>query len=153
MRDLAQRLSSRQQLHESVVSRLFQHVASRMSDYMDRPLRAHGLNSTLWTSLVVIYASEGHRLKPSELSVFMDSSRTHSTRVARDLQQLGLVDRIGNEEDRRQVFLQLTPQGVDFVKTYLPKRRTQLKRMFGDFDAEELATLERLLRKLLVPLD
>ena len=59
-------------------------VAARLGDHMDAPLREHGLNSTLWTSLVVIYASEQHRLKPSDLSVFMNSSRTNSTRVARD---------------------------------------------------------------------
>jgi MarR family transcriptional repressor of emrRAB len=153
MRDLAQRLATRQQLHESVLSRLFMHVAARMSEYMDEPLRAHGLNTTLWTSLVVIYASQDHRLKPSELSVFMNSSRTNSTRVAKELERQGFVDRVGSDEDRRQVFLQLTPKGVDFVKTHLPRRRGQLKGLFAHFDAGEAAELERLLRKLLAGME
>ncbi|MFC4275895.1 MarR family transcriptional regulator [Achromobacter aloeverae] len=149
MRDLAQRLASRQQLRESVLSRLVLHLATSMADYMDEPLRAHGLNSTLWTSLVVIYAAEGHRLKPSELSVFMNSSRTNSTRVAKELERQGFVERFGSEQDRRQVFLQLTPKALDFVKENMPRRRAQLKEMFEPFEPGEIDELERLLRKLL----
>lgn len=149
MRDLALRLSSRQQLHESVLSRLFLHVAGRLSEHMDEPLKAHGLNSTLWTSLVVIYAAPGHRLKPSELSIFMNSSRTNSTRVAKELERQGFVDRIGSEEDRRQVFLQLTPKAEAFVKDSLPRRRNQLKDLFSHFEPAETAEFERLLRKFL----
>lgn len=149
MHELAQRLASRQQLRESVISRLFTYVAARLGESMDEPLREHGLNSTLWTSLVVIYASEGHRLKPSELSVFMNSSRTNSTRVARELERQGYVDRLAGESDRRQVFLQLTPKALAFVRHYLPKRRAQLKGLFDNFEAAEIDELERLLRKLL----
>jgi MarR family transcriptional regulator, negative regulator of the multidrug operon emrRAB len=149
MRDLAQRLASRQQLRESVLSRLILHVATSMADSMDAPLKSHGLNSTLWTSLVVIYAAEGHRLKPSELSVFMNSSRTNSTRVAKELERQGFVERIGSELDRRQVFLQLTPRAMEFVKDNMPRRRAQLKDMFEGFEPEEVDEFERLLRKLL----
>ena len=149
MRDLAQRLASRQPLRESVLSRLILHVGTCMADSMDEPLKAHGLNSTLWTSLVVIYAAEGHRLKPSELSVFMNSSRTNSTRVAKELERQGFVERIGSELDRRQVFLQLTPRALEFVKENMPRRRTQLKEMFEGFEPQEVDELERLLRKLL----
>lgn len=149
MDELALRLASRHQLRESVISRLFMHVATRLGDHMDAPLREHGLNSTLWTSLVVIYASEQHRLKPSDLSVFMNSSRTNSTRVARELERQGYVTRVAGESDRRQLFLQLTPKAQDFVRQYLPRRRTQLKSLFANFEASEIDELERLLRKLL----
>jgi MarR family transcriptional repressor of emrRAB len=153
MRDLAQRLGARQQLHESVLSRLFLHVAARLAEHMDEPLKAHGLNSTLWTSLVVIYAAPDHRLKPSELSVFMNSSRTNSTRVAKELERQGFVDRIGSEEDRRQVFLQLTPKAQAFVKEYMPRRRSQLKDLFSHFEAAETVEFERLLRKFLTQVE
>jgi MarR family transcriptional repressor of emrRAB len=149
MRDLASRLSGRQQLRESVLSRLFVHVATRLGEHMDAPLRAHGLNSTLWTSLVVIYASEGHRLKPSDLSVFMNSSRTNSTRVAKELERQGYVERVAGENDRRQNFLQLTPKALAFVQAYMPRRRKQLKTLFANFEPAEITELERLLRKLL----
>jgi MarR family transcriptional repressor of emrRAB len=128
-------------------------VATCLSDYMDEPLKDHGLNTTLWTSLVVIYASPNHRLKPSELSIFMNSSRTNSTRVAKELERQEFVKRVGSEEDRRQIFLQLTAKGMGFVKTYLPARRVLLKGLFSDFEPSEIASLEHLLRKLLHKLD
>lgn len=153
MQDLSRHLSSHGAMRESVIARLFQHVALRLSDYMDAPFREHGLNTTLWTSLVVIYASKDHRLKPSELSVFMNSSRTNSTRVARELERHGFVARMADQADRRQLFLQLTKKGVTFVEDHLPSRRAYITGLLDEFDAREVDELERLLRKLLHKLD
>lgn len=153
MRDLAQRMSARGAMRESVIARLLQHVALQLTDYMDAPFKEYGLNTTLWTSLVVIYASKNHCLKPSELSVFMNSSRTNSTRVARELERHGFVDRIADESDRRQLFLQLTPKGLAFVESLLPTRRVHIKRALEEFTRQEVDELERLLRKLSQKLD
>ncbi|GAB2885471.1 MarR family transcriptional regulator [Paralcaligenes sp. KSB-10] len=153
MQGLSRRLSARGAMRESVILRLFQHVALRLNDYMDEPFKSHGLNTTLWTSLVVIYASPDHRLKPSELSVFMNSSRTNSTRVARELAGRGFVDRVDDETDRRQLFLQLTKKGLAFVEDFLPPRRAYVKQALEGFSADEVDELERLLRKLLHKLD
>ena len=153
MQGLSRRLASRAALRESVIVRLFQHVAQRLNDFMDEPFREYGLNTTQWTSLVVIYASPERRLRPSELSVFMNSSRTNSTRVARQLQKHGLVDRQADANDGRQWFLQLTHKGVDFVEAFLPVRRDHVREALEDFSAAEVNELERLLRKLLYKLD
>lgn len=153
MEDLSRRLSSRRVMRESVVARLLQHVAVKLGDYMDAPFHQYGLNTTLWTSLVLIYANPEHRLKPSELSVFMNSSRTNSTRVARELQRHGLVDRIPDARDKRQQFLQLTVKGIAFVEQTLPARRQHVRHALEGFTPEETAELERLLHKLLNTLD
>jgi len=153
MQSLSQRLSSRGLMRESVVARLLQHVALRLGEDMDAPFKAHGLNTTLWTSMLVIYAAQGHRLKPSELSVFMNSSRTNSTRVARELGRHGFVRRVADESDGRQRFLQLTEKGVDFVQQQLPGRRRHVREVFDGFEPQEFTELERLLRKLLGTLD
>jgi len=153
MQRMARRLSSRRAMRESIIARLLQHVSQKLGDYMDAPFKEHGLNTTLWTSMVVIYASPGHRLKPSELSIFMNSSRTNSTRVARELQRQGLVERIADEHDGRQWFLELTGKGAAFVEGTMPSRRAHVKQALDGFDAAELDELERLLRKLLHTLD
>ncbi len=149
MRDLSLRLVSRDPLVESVMSRLLQHTALRLTEHLDAPLRAHGLNTTLWTALLVIYSSAEHRLMPSALSVFMNSSRTNITRVARDLAAHGFVKRLAGEQDRRQVFLQLTRKGLDFVQANLPRRREQLRHLFSEFSEQELGQFDALVRKLL----
>jgi MarR family transcriptional repressor of emrRAB len=73
--------------------------------------------------------------------------------VARELERQGYVDRLTGESDRRQIFLQLTPKALAFVKQYLPKRRAQLKSLFSNFEPGEIDELERLLRKLLPHVD
>lgn len=153
MQDLTRRLSSRNAMRESVIARLLQHVALRLTDYMDAPFKAHGLNTTLWTSLVVIYASKEGRLRPSELSIFMNSSRTNSTRVSRELERHGFVARVADESDRRQLYLQLTETGTAFVERLLPSRRAYIRRALAEFETGEIDELERLLRKLLHKLD
>ncbi|HEU0230893.1 MAG TPA: MarR family transcriptional regulator [Burkholderiaceae bacterium] len=153
MDDLSRRLSSRRALRESVVARLLQHVATKLGDYLDASLRDDGLNTTLWMSLLLIYASPDHRLKPSELSVFMNSSRTNSTRVSRELQRHGLVDSIPDEHDKRQQFLELTLKGSTFVEHALPARRQHVQHALGGLTPAEIAELERLLHKLLHRVD
>jgi MarR family transcriptional repressor of emrRAB len=153
MDDLSRRLSSRRALRESVVARLLQHVATKLGDYLDASLREDSLNTTLWMSLLLIYASPEHRLKPSELSVFMNSSRTNSTRVSRELQRHGFVDRIPDSRDKRQQFLQLTLKGAAFVEHTLPARRDHVRHALDGFSPGEITELERLLHKLLRTLD
>lgn len=151
MRDLSRRLGSDgdNPLQQAVLSRLLQHTALRLTDALDAPLRPHGLNSTLWTALVVIYSSQDHELMPSALSVFMNSSRTNITRVSRELTKQGFVRRIASAHDGRQVLLQLTGKGRRFVEDHLPLRRAQMTRIFAAFDAAELKQFEALARKLL----
>lgn len=155
MRDLARRLGTQSSdlLQQSVLSRLLQYTALRLTDRMDEPLRAHGLNSTLWTALVIIYSSQDHELMPSALSDFLNSSRTHVTRISKDLAAHGFVQRVASAHDGRQVLLRLTAKGRRFVEQYLPQRRAQLTRTFAAFDATELAQLEALTRKLLRAVD
>jgi len=155
MRDLSRRLGSkgRGPLQQSVFSRLLQYTALRLTDRLDEPLREHGLNSTLWTALVIIYSSPEHEMMPSALSDFLNASRTHVTRISRELAEQGYLQRVASAQDGRQVLLQLTAQGRQFVEEYLPRRRAQLSRTFAAFDAAELAQFEALTRKLLRAVD
>lgn len=149
MTQLSQRLPAGSALEGAILARLFAHVAVLLGEYFDAPLRAEGLNSTLWTALVVIYSSPEGALKPSDLSVFMISSRTNSTRIADALVSKSFVTREPSALDRRQYFLQLTPKGKRFVERYLSVRRKRTTDLWSQFSAQELKTLDTLLRKLL----
>jgi len=155
MRRLARRLGTKSTdpLQQSVLSRLLQYTGQRLTERLDEPLRGHGLNSTLWTALVIIYSSPDHEMMPSALSDFLNSSRTHVTRVSKELVEQGYLRRAGSQLDGRQVLLRLTSKGRRFVEDYLPQRRAQLTRTFAAFDAAELAQFEALARKLLRAVD
>jgi MarR family transcriptional repressor of emrRAB len=134
---------------EVLLTKLFQHVASRLTDYHDGLLKVHGVNHTEWSALVMLYASESGSLKPSELSAYMDSSRTNITRVADELVERGWVERCPCGEDRRQVYLRLTKAGYAFLEPLLPTQRERHRRLWASFTKAEMQTMEGLLRKLL----
>jgi MarR family transcriptional repressor of emrRAB len=152
MDELAKRLPGSPQ-REAILTRLIQRVTARMNDRLDATLRAHGLNQTTYTALGVLYGSPGYTRRPSELSVFMISSRTNITRVADELEEKGLVERTPDGEDRRQMKLTLTRKGQQFVKKVMPARRRQLVELWAPFKSAERDALEALLRKLLSQLD
>jgi MarR family transcriptional regulator, negative regulator of the multidrug operon emrRAB len=134
---------------EVLLTKLLHHVDTRLSDYHDGILKQSGLNHTVWTALIMLYASESGSLKPSELSVFMDSSRTNVTRLADELADKGWVERLPCEEDRRQLNLRLTKEGLKFVESQLPGQRERHRRLWSAFSKAEKQALEDLLRKLL----
>jgi MarR family transcriptional repressor of emrRAB len=149
MQALSRRLSAQAPMREAVIARLFRHVGLRLGEFMDAPFKQYGLNETLWTSLVMIYAHPEQRLKPSELSLFMNSSRMNSTRVARQLEADGFIRQVADPNDRRQVLLELMPPGRTFVENQLPLRRPYIGKVLADFSPDEIEQLEHLLRKLL----
>ena len=152
MNELAKRLPGSAR-REAILTRLLQRVTARMNERFDATLHAHGLNQTTFTALGVLYASPGYSRKPSELSVFMISSRTNITRVADELEKKGLIERRPDPQDRRQLDLRLTPRGRECVRTVLPRRRAQLVELWAPFPETERQALEALLRKLLAQLD
>jgi len=137
---------------EVVLTRLYHHVYTRLIEYYDEFLKSHSLNLTAWMALIMIYASEDHSLKPSELSTCMNSSRTNSTRVADELVEKGWVERLPCQTDRRQLYLQLTEQGVAFVQDLLPQMRDRHRLLWSTFNKDDKETMDRLLRKLLTQL-
>ncbi|TWC64142.1 MarR family transcriptional regulator [Herbaspirillum sp. SJZ099] len=140
-------------VREAVLTRLLMHLGANLGDHFDAELREHGLNYTTWTSLVVLYSQPESRMLPSELATYILSSRTHCSRIADDLAKKGFISRLTNEEDRREVHLQLTPKGTAFVEKYQPERRSQYRELWSTFSAAEMTQFEGLLRKLLLQLD
>ncbi|WP_394788308.1 MarR family transcriptional regulator [Rhodoferax sp.] len=138
---------------EAVLTRLLLHVGSSLGEVFDAKLKEQGLNYTTWTTLVVLYSHEGHRMLPSALSTVIHASRTHCSRIADDLVKKGWVARVTSDVDRREVFMQLTPDGQTLVETLQPQRRKQYRALWTDFSAKEMTELDGLLRKLLRVLD
>src|SRR3546814_11637435 len=103
----------------------------RLRSRHDEPMLCQGLDSPLGTALVIIYSSPDHEMMPSALSDFLNSSRTHVTRVSKELVEQGYLRRAASQLDGRQVLLRLTSKGRRFVEGYLPQRRAQLTQTFA----------------------
>ena len=60
----------------------------------------------------------------------------------------GLVSRVESTEDRRVRIVALTPRGKDLIVKAFRKHSGQMKRVFSALSAEELRTLEVVLKKV-----
>lgn len=76
--------------------------------------------------------------------------------VVNGLAELGLVVRVPDDDDRRRVYVEITPQGEKVVEATIRRREETLAAMIGErgFDEHELAVLREaaaLLRKVVEP--
>jgi MarR family 2-MHQ and catechol resistance regulon transcriptional repressor len=68
--------------------------------------------------------------------------------VVDKLERRGLVCRVRAVEDRRQVRVELTAAGRALIEEVFPRHAADIAGAMGGLDAEELAALDGLLRKL-----
>lgn len=114
---------------------------------LDSYLVPHGVTAAQFKVLMIIL--QGHDT-PAELCRHLSLDSGSMTRMLDRLQQKNLITRIRSENDRRQVHLALTEEGRA-LNALLP---TIGAAAMNDFTAaltpEELATLESLLKKMLL---
>jgi MarR family transcriptional repressor of emrRAB len=140
--------------HERVtVARLITHVQKRQSERINVVLKRHDLNHVTYTALMMMYGSEAQTLTASQLSQATGEKPNNLTRICDELLAKGLIDRYPGIEDRRKVVLKLTRKGEALVERFQPELWQLLGETYGVFDASELRTLTRLLRKMLSQLD
>lgn len=99
--------------------------------------------------LLRLVRSEGHRLRMSDLAAQTTLTASGLTRAVDRLEREGLVARKACPEDRRVSYATLTPAGERSIRAALPLHVEHLVEMLdGAFSPEELAELDRLLRRL-----
>jgi MarR family transcriptional repressor of emrRAB len=136
-----------------LLARLAYHLFRLQNDRLESFFDRHSLTSSAWTALMIIYASPGRAVSPSEMSAALAQSRTHMTRVGDELVEKGLVQRVPDPADRRRVELALSPRGERLVRKLLPLAWREYEGMLRGFSAREAATLERLLGRWLTHLE
>jgi DNA-binding MarR family transcriptional regulator len=121
-------------------------VSNHVSRAFARELQEQGLSVTEWVALNQI--EEGTTLTPAGLADAMGMTRGAISKVLDKLQSKGLTSRATSREDNRVQLLALTRQG----KRALPELTTIAdgndEHFFGALDANERATLRKLLKKL-----
>ena len=94
-------------------------------------------------------AGPPHRLSPTRLGRgLMLSSAGVTSRIDR-LERRGLVRRLADPDDRRGVIVELTDQGLEVVDAAVAAIAISDRQLLERLDAEEIAQLEAILRKLL----
>jgi MarR family 2-MHQ and catechol resistance regulon transcriptional repressor len=111
-----------------------------------RELAGHDLTETQFGVLEVLY-----HLGPMcqrAIAAKQFTSGANVTMVVNNLEKNGLVRRVRSDEDRRQYFVELTPDGRALIRKVFPGHVQRIVGAFSALTREEQAQLGTLCRKL-----
>lgn len=137
----------------ALVGRLLR-LGNHLERRVNQALASHDLS--LWAfDVLATLRRQGspYRLTPTELSqstLLTPGAMTH--RINR-LEAAGLVLRETDPDDRRGVWVSLSPSGIDLVDRAIETRFAEAESAVKDLPARDRAQLERILRRLLSTLE
>lgn len=134
----------------SRISRIGLHIARQQDEVFGR----FGLNRGEVGVLAALrIAGPPHHLSPTRLfKGLMLSSAGITSRLDR-LESRGLVKRTRDAKDRRAVLVELTHAGLNLLNEAVAANAESERALLGDLRANEIATLSKLLRKMLAALE
>jgi DNA-binding MarR family transcriptional regulator len=98
--------------------------------------------------LLLLIAQPSHRFKVRDVADFLGVSSAAASRSIDRLVQRGLVDRSLAQDDRRAVYLALTPEGNELLASFLDIRDRKLTNLLEPFSSKKLERLAALLEEL-----
>ncbi len=126
--------------------------AALLQQAEDAPLRAAGLTRGEFDLLGALRRT-ARELTPGELARETFSSGAAVTKRLRALQERGLVDRRGDERDRRVAHLGLTDEGRALVDRLLPEQLAYERSVLSGLDERARNLLSEQLSELLIQLE
>ncbi|MFD8583862.1 MarR family winged helix-turn-helix transcriptional regulator [Streptomyces californicus] len=126
--------------------------AALLQQAEDAPLRSAGLTRAEFDLLGAVRRTD-RELTPGELARETFSSGAAVTKRLRALQERGLVDRRGDDRDRRVAHVRLTDEGRDLVDRLLPRQLAYEHTVLAGLDDDGRGELGARLGELLVQLE
>ncbi|MFF2697383.1 MULTISPECIES: MarR family winged helix-turn-helix transcriptional regulator [Streptomyces] len=126
--------------------------AALLQQAEDAPLRSAGLTRPEFDLLGAVRRT-ARELTPGELARETFSSGAAVTKRLRALQERGLVDRRGDERDRRVAHVRLTDEGRALVDRLLPEQLAYERAVLSGLDDGSRGELGSRLSELLVQLE
>jgi DNA-binding MarR family transcriptional regulator len=127
-------------------------TADRLGICLSRLFREHDLTSSQYNVLRIL-RGEGRPLPILEIADRLITTAPGITGLIDRLESMGLVGRERSTEDRRVVFVAITPRGLDLLARLDAPLDGLHKRLMGHLSRAELAQLVHLLEKARQPLD
>lgn len=138
---------------EILISRLLINLGKEISSILDQRLRPSGLAEPEFKVLISIFASPEEGTNPGDLCAGIGQSPANVTRLTDSLVERGLISRLPDEQDRRKLVLQMTPQGTALIKKMMPLMVEGARKNYRDFSRTELKRLLSDLKQLAAAVD
>lgn len=101
-----------------------------LQERIDADLRSVGLDGAEYEILVVLSESEDRRLRMAELADAVHQSRSRLTHTITRMEKAKLVQRTDCPTDRRGVWAELTPEGLQLLQAAAPSHVETVRRNF-----------------------
>ncbi|MEX3816819.1 MarR family winged helix-turn-helix transcriptional regulator [Paraburkholderia sp. BR14263] len=121
-----------------------------LGNEIDRKLASSGLSALQWGILKALYDERART--PTALCRILLADSSAMTRKLDSLEKRGLIERIRSISDRRSVELALTADGRGLLRETLPHIVETSNRQLHGFTMDEVATVKRLLERMIVNL-
>lgn len=133
--------------------RLLRIAGFGLGNFFEPAFRALGLTEHNFHVLCLLMASEHGSAAPSELAEMVGTSRGNMTRILEELTTDGWIERRVAQRDARRHVISITAAGRRKVRDTVPRIAEPILRAFSGLSGDELALLDKLLRKVIVSMD
>ena len=133
----------------ATLNRLAYHVQKRAQDRFCAALKQYDMTTVGYVALMILYGSEGERLRASELGEACSEKPANMTRICNELAARNLISRRNSSDDRRGVVIALTAAGRKLAETLSPAYLAIVKQTYDGISAASLKQHERILRRQL----
>lgn len=124
-----------------------------LGSFFEPVFRSLDLTENGFHVLCLLVAADSGAASPSELAEMVGTSRANMTRILEELVGQGWIERSAASRDARRQVIAITATGRRKVRDTVPRIAEPIRRAFSDLSSEEMALLDRLLRKLITSLD
>ena len=116
------------------------------------------VNTVAFHALIILQELEGGNFTMSQLAEELCITKQQLTKLVNDMEEKGLVERVHNQENRRQVYIRITSLGqhmLDDLKTHMRLSTQQAMEAYTEEELQEmdrcLVSLTKLLKKFNCP--
>ncbi|AOX99184.1 MarR family winged helix-turn-helix transcriptional regulator [Jeongeupia sp. USM3] len=103
-----------------IASRRLFRAAHLLENRINAALAPFGLDMREYLALALLASNADEPMRPTELSITLDATRTQITRLLDALEKRGLLERAPSVTDRRGLELNITAAGRDLQKSAVP---------------------------------
>jgi len=121
-------------------------TSQAFSHYSDRHVKSLGLTPAQFDVLATLGNTPGMTFRDLGSKTLL--TKGSLTGIVDRMERKGWVKRVTSTDDRRSVFVRLTPKGQQLFKKVFPAHLNHLTTAFGRISERDQKDLERLLRKL-----
>jgi DNA-binding MarR family transcriptional regulator len=123
-------------------------AGSDLSDALDALLGRHGLLQGRWWVLILLMREDDLTSTPSDLATKAGVSRATMTGLIDGLERDGLVKRLTDQQDRRKLTIQLTPEGQAKLDEVMPGYYRKVDRLMSALTLQQRDDLIQNLTRL-----